>query len=289
MKIISTISEMQSLSDSLKKENKKIACVPTMGSLHQGHLSLVKKAAQIADIVVTTLFVNPTQFGPNEDYSLYPRDIEKDAKLCQESGVDVLFCPEVLEMYPIGFNSNVQVNNVTEPFEGERRPGHFDGVALIVAKLFNAVRPHIAIFGQKDYQQTLVIKKMAKDLNFGIDIVIAPTVRASDGLALSSRNAYLSEIERSKAVILFQALEEAKTLIMNGCRERKVINATLHKTLRSVPEIKLDYASAASADELNEPDVFFPGELIVILIAVYLGKTRLIDNALVTIPNKKPF
>lgn len=287
MKVINTIKEMQKLSDTLKAQGKKIACVPTMGYLHQGHLSLITRAKDFADVVVTTLFVNPTQFGPNEDFERYPRNFERDCQMAESAGCDYLFAPDILEMYPIGFSCNVIIRNVTDKFEGDRRPGHFDGVALIVAKLFNAVRPHASIFGQKDYQQTLVIKQMAKDLNFGIDIIIAPTMREPDGLAMSSRNTYLSKQEREDAIILFKALEEAKMAIDGGCRERKVINAIMHKTLRSIPQIKIDYASSALADNLDEPDTFLAGDRIVLLIAAYMGKTRLIDNSLVTIPKGK--
>ncbi len=289
MRIIKTVAEMHEVSDNCRRNGLKIAVVPTMGFLHQGHLSLIRRAKEFADIVITTLFVNPTQFGPNEDYDRYPRNFERDCDLANEAGCDYLFNPEVLEMYPIGFSTSVIMKNVTEKFEGERRPGHFNGVALVVAKLFNATRPDFAVFGQKDYQQTLVIKQMTLDLNFGIKIIIAPTLREYDGLAMSSRNTYLSDEERTKANVLFNALEAAKQAIEGGCRERKVINATLHKTLREVPEIRIDYALSACADNLDEPDTFVSGETIVLLLAVYLGKTRLIDNALVTIPTSSQF
>lgn len=289
MKIINTVAEMQQISDNARRENKKVGVVPTMGFLHEGHLSLVRKAKSECEIVVTTLFVNPTQFGPNEDYEKYPRDLERDSVMAESAGADYLFCPSVLEMYPIGFSTDVKIKNITEKFEGERRPGHFDGVALVVAKLFNAVRPDVAFFGQKDYQQTLVIKRMCQDLNFGIRIIVAPTVRESDGLAMSSRNVYLSSEDRAKATILFNALEEARKAVQDGCRDRKIINAIMHKKLREVSELKLDYAYSACAEDLEEPDFFVPGELVVLIMAVYLGRTRLIDNALVSIPQQRSF
>lgn len=275
---------MQSVSRELSQKLLKIACVPTMGYLHEGHLNLIRKAKELADVVVVTLFVNPTQFGPNEDFEKYPRDFERDCMLASGAGADIMFAPDVLEMYPIGFSTNVSIGNITEKFEGERRPGHFDGVALIVTKLFNAVKPDIAIFGQKDYQQTLLIKRLVTDLNIDIRIVIAPTMREADGLAMSSRNTYLSKEDRERAPILFMALEEAIHAIQNGTKERKVINAILHKTLRTIPQIKIDYALSALADNLDEPDEYLAGDRVVLLLACFLGRTRLIDNALVTIP-----
>jgi pantoate--beta-alanine ligase len=255
-----------------------------MGFLHDGHISLMKRAKEIADTLVTTLFVNPTQFGPNEDFERYPRDFERDCSLATKAGVDFLFNPPVNEMYPGGYLTSVNIGRITDKFEGSFRPGHFNGVATIVSKLFNATQPHYAVFGQKDYQQSLVIRQMTRDLLFGIKIVVASTLREPDGLAMSSRNIYLNPEERKDATILYRALDEATTAIMNGEKKRKVINAILHKTLRSLNYIKIDYASAADADSLEEPDEFYPGQKIVVLIAVYLGRTRLIDNALVTIP-----
>jgi pantoate--beta-alanine ligase len=284
MQIIKTISEMQNISFEQKLLGKKIALVPTMGYLHKGHISLVEKAKELADICITTLFVNPTQFAPNEDFNKYPRDFERDFKLCEDAGADFLFFPETLEMYPKGFSTSIQINNVTEKFEGQFRPTHFQGVATIVSKLFNATNPHIAVFGQKDYQQSLVIKKLNEDLNFGIDIVIAPTIREKDGLAMSSRNTYLSTDNRSKAGVLFYSMEEARKLISTGETKRKIINAAIHVALRTVSEIKIDYAAVAIANTLDEPDIFFPGDEIVILLAVHLGKTRLIDNMVLKIP-----
>jgi pantoate--beta-alanine ligase len=284
MQVIKTIAEMQSIADKHRANGQKIAVVPTMGYLHQGHTSLIKIGKEKADIVITTLFVNPTQFAPNEDFSKYPRDFERDFSLACINGSDYLFNPDVIEMYPKGFSCSILVSRVSEKFEGVFRPTHFDGVATVVAKLFNAARPDYAIFGQKDFQQTLVIRRMAEDLNFGIEIIIAPTIREFDGLAMSSRNVYLSPEDRKRAIILFLSLEEAKREIAKGMRDRKFINATMIKTLRSVQEIKIDYAASANADNLNEPDYFLPGENVVLLLACYLGRTRLIDNSLICIP-----
>lgn len=284
MEIISTIKEMQKISSDCKLKRKTIALVPTMGYLHDGHLSLIRKADEIADVVITTLFVNPTQFAPTEDFNSYPRDFERDFRLCKENGSDYLFMPDVGEMYPVGFNTSIVIKGVTEKFEGVTRPTHFQGVATVVAKLFNITRPDFAIFGQKDYQQTLLIKRLDLDLDFGIDIVINPTIRESNGLAMSSRNSYLTPEFRDKASIIHKAIVEAKRIIDGGERDRKIINNVLNKVLSTVSEIKIDYSAAALASSLEEPDTFNSNEEIVILIAVYLGKTRLIDNAIITIP-----
>ncbi|MFP4369179.1 MAG: pantoate--beta-alanine ligase, partial [Candidatus Kapaibacterium sp.] len=196
MKIIEKADEMRKISAELRDSGKKTGFVPTMGFLHRGHTSLFDKAAEISDIIIASIYVNPTQFGPNEDFEHYPRDRERDIELSEKHGVDILFAPDNKQMYPAGHSTTINVTRVSEPFEGEKRPGHFNGVATIVAKLFNIVNPDIAVFGQKDFQQTLVIKQMAADLNMGIKIVIAPTVRENDGLAMSSRNKYLSNEER---------------------------------------------------------------------------------------------
>ncbi len=285
MQIINKVSEMQSISRGLRAERKTIVLVPTMGYFHEGHASLMRRAKELGDIVITTLFVNPTQFAPNEDFTRYPRDIERDSKIASDSGVDYLFHPSPEEMYPFGINSKIIIGGITDKFEGVKRPGHFDGVATIVAKLFNATLPHISIFGQKDYQQTLVIKRLAEEFLFDIKIVVAPTIRNTDGLAMSSRNIYLSSFDRSNADILFRAIGEAEKAISNGEKRRKVINAIMHSTLRTVQGLQIDYASAADSDNLAEPEEFIPGQHIVLLIACYIGKTRLIDNAVVTLPS----
>jgi pantoate--beta-alanine ligase len=285
MKIIESITEMQRISNALHQEGKSISLVPTMGYLHSGHLSLIKRAKELSDIVVTSLFVNPTQFAPNEDFAKYPRDFQRDTKLAEESGSDYLFHPHNADMYPKEFSTFVSMAGITKKFEGATRPNHFNGVATIVAKLFNIIMPDIAVFGQKDYQQTLVIKQLVRDFNFDISIVIAPTMREPDGIAMSSRNIYLSPQERSEATILYKTLENAIQSIESGEKRRKMINAIMHNSLRSVPAIKLDYACSADSLTFDEPEEFVPGQQIVLLIAVFIGRTRLIDNALVTIPS----
>lgn len=284
MKVIETIKEMQELSKKHKSEGKVISVVPTMGYLHKGHLRLIEKAREISDIVITTVFVNPTQFAPDEDFEAYPRNFERDSKLAESGGTDYIFHPSVNEMYPMGFSTAVVMSGITKKFEGKSRPNHFAGVTTVVAKLFHATVADKAIFGQKDFQQCLVIKKMVKDLNFPTEIIISPTVREQDGLAMSSRNKYLSEEDRKNAGILFRALEKAREEIEKGEYQRKIINAHMIKTLRTVPSIKIDYSLSADAETFEEPEVFPAGREIVLLIAAYLGKTRLIDNMLVRIP-----
>lgn len=284
MKIVNTVIEMQSIVNYHKRKGDKIVCVPTMGYFHEGHISLMKLAKDYGDIVVVTLFVNPTQFGPNEDYYRYPRDFERDVTLAKSADVDYLFAPTVEEMYPDDYYTKVTVSKFTDVFEGIKRPGHFDGVATVVAKLFNVTKPDVAIFGQKDYQQTLVVKQLVKDLLFDIKIVVAPIVREKDGLAMSSRNVYLSPEERKIAPEIFSALNLGRNAILNGEKRRKVINSIVIEHLRKFTQFYIDYVSAVRADDLTEPEEFTSAENVVILVAVYLGKTRLIDNMVVTVP-----
>lgn len=278
MEIIKTVAEMHKLSDKIRQSGKTIACVPTMGYLHEGHLSLVIKGKQSADCVVTTLFVNPTQFAPNEDFEKYPRDIDRDAKLLSEAGCDYLFAPSSNEMYPIGYNTEVSIKGISEPFEGKFRPTHFNGVATVVAKLFNAIKPHYAIFGQKDYQQTLVIKQMVSDMLVDVEIIVSPTIREEDGLAKSSRNTYLTTEERKTAITLNQALKEAAKAIEAGEKRSDKINKVMADYINNAGAFRIDYACAADANTLQQPQEFTSGQDIVLLIAAYLGKTRLIDN-----------
>lgn len=282
MKIITKVREMQEVSESIRREGKKIACVPTMGYLHEGHLSLVKKGKVLADVVITTNFVNPTQFAPNEDFEQYPRDLERDCKLLEEAGADYVFAPSAEEMYP-GYNTEINIKGVSQKFEGLFRPIHFNGVASVVAKLFIATKPHYAIFGQKDYQQTLVVKQMVRDMLFETEIIIAPIIREEDGLARSSRNIYLSQEERQVATTLHNALLAAKTTIEAGVRNRDRINSVMKNYINETGAFKIDYASIADAETLEEPMDFKSGQNAVLLVAAYLGKTRLIDNELVVI------
>lgn len=281
MLVVKTVEEMQKIAKSLQKQGKTIACVPTMGFLHEGHLGLIQYAREKADIVITTLFVNPTQFGPTEDYSQYPRDFEGDCRKAEESGADYLFYPEVEDMYPVEFNSTLHISGVTDRFEGAFRPEHFDGVAIVVAKLFGCTMADIAVFGQKDFQQTLLIKRMVSDLNIPVEIVVMPTVRREDGLAKSSRNRYLTEGQSAKANMIHQALINGGLAIEKGIRDRQEIDYIMAKELSMDLDFRIQYLASAKADDLTLPDNFAQNEDIVLLAACYLGKTRLIDNVLV--------
>ncbi|MEN6295969.1 MAG: pantoate--beta-alanine ligase [Chloroherpetonaceae bacterium] len=285
MEIIKNAKEMQSISLKLKAEGKTIAIVPTMGFLHEGHLSLIDKARELTDIVITSLFVNPKQFAPNEDFESYPRDFEHDKNMLEARNVDYLFAPDISSMYPIGFSTSIHISKITEVFEGASRPTHFDGVALVVLKLFEITRSDYAIFGQKDYQQTLVIKRLIEDLNLPVSMIVCPIFREPNGLAMSSRNRYLSDEEKDKAGTIFLALEAAKKAIAKGERKRKMINSIVLSIIRTVQDIKVDYINTSRAGNLETPDEFFPGEEIVILVAVYIGRTRLIDNSIIKIPS----
>jgi len=284
MIVVEKVKEMQKIVDSHKKDGKRIVCVPTMGYFHKGHLSLMELARDYGEIVVATLFVNPTQFGPNEDFERYPRNFQRDLELAQSVGVDYLFAPHIEEMYPDNFFTKVVVGKFTDKFEGVKRPGHFDGVATIVTKLFNATKPDTAIFGQKDFQQALVVKQLVKELLFDIKIVVAPIVREPDGLAMSSRNVYLSEEERKVAPKIYEALNLGIKAIQNGERMRKRITSIVLQHLRQFREFYIDYVAVVDSETLEEPEEFMTGQSVVILVAVYLGKTRLIDNVLVTVP-----
>jgi pantoate--beta-alanine ligase len=284
MQVIHTINEMVSIAKNIHSQGKTIGFVPTMGFLHKGHTSLFDKSSEQSDVTIASLFVNPTQFGPNEDYNQYPRDLERDKSRAEAHNVEYLFVPDALEMYPIGFGTSLYIKNITDKFEGKLRPGHFDGVALVVAKLLNIIRPEFAFFGQKDYQQTLVIKQIVKDMNIQTKIIVTPIIRLESGLALSSRNTYLSEDDLKKSTILYNAMASAKAAILDGERHRKNINAIMHQVLRSAGGIRIDYASVALADDLSEPELFYPNDAAVLLLAVYIGKTRLIDNILLSFP-----
>lgn len=283
MNFIEKISNIREISRKARKEGLKVGFVPTMGALHEGHLSLIRKAKELSDVVIVSIFVNPKQFAPHEDLDKYPRTLEDDIKLSIKNGADFIFYPSPLEIYPVGFSTSIKVNNITESFEGEFRPQFFEGVATVCAKLFLIVEPDLVVFGQKDYQQCLVIKQLISDLHLPIEFYMEPTIREPDGLARSSRNQYLSVEDRKKSSILFLAMEEAKKAISEGERNRKTINAVMHKKLREVPEIKIDYASIALAEDLSQPELFLKGDKVVLLLAVFLNKTRLIDNSIVII------
>lgn len=255
--------------------------VPTMGALHAGHRSLAERAVQENDKTCATIFINPTQFAPDEDLDRYPRTLDADLSMLEAVGVDMVFTPTPAVMYPAGFGTQVLVSGVTSILEGEFRPGHFDGVTQVVAKLFNIVQPTRAYFGQKDVQQTVVLKKMVRDLNFNLDLIVCPTVREPDGLAMSSRNRYLSPVQRDHATVLHQSLQAAADLIAAGERNAHHIRQTIRKMVNSTPEAVLIYVSVASGVDLAELD-HVEGE-IVISLAAWLGKTRLIDNLMLTV------
>ncbi|MBI5022488.1 MAG: pantoate--beta-alanine ligase [Ignavibacteriales bacterium] len=283
MKIIETIGAMQSEADEIRLNHKIIGVVPTMGYLHDGHLSLIKVAKQNADIIIVTVFVNPTQFAPHEDFHSYPRDIIRDARLAESAGADILFVPSTSEIYQSDFLTKVNVEYLSAKLEGKSRPGHFQGVTTIVAKLFNITKPHIAIFGQKDGQQVIMIKRMVQDLNFGVKIIIAPTMREPDGLAMSSRNTYLRPSERSESTVLFASLKEAENLINKGIRNCLTIKENMSKLILSRKSADIDYISIADPSTLDEYEILEEGRQVLISLAVRIGKTRLIDNILINI------
>jgi pantoate--beta-alanine ligase len=283
MRIISKVKEMQKVADELRKEGKIIGVVPTMGYLHEGHLSLIRLAKEKSDVVITTIFVNPLQFAPNEDYDRYPRDFERDVKLAQSAGCDIIFHPSVEEMYPQNFLTYVEVDKLTKVLEGEFRPTHFRGVTTVVAKLFNITKPHIAVFGQKDAQQALIIKQMVRDLNFDIEIIVAPIVREPDGLAMSSRNVYLSDSERKDATVLYESLKLAEKLIENGERNSKNIILKMEELIKSKPTAKIDYIAIVEPETLEKVETLSEGKEYLIALAVRIGSTRLIDNTIVKI------
>jgi pantoate--beta-alanine ligase len=276
MEVIATVKEMQQRSEQLRQEVKTIAFVPTMGYLHEGHLALMREGRQRGDALVISIFVNPTQFGPGEDYERYPRDMKRDLKLAQKVGVDIVFTPSAHEMYPDGFQTAVEVKKVTKNLCGLSRPGHFRGVTTVVAKLFNIVKPHITLFGQKDYQQLVTIKRMVEDLNMDIEVIGIPTVRERDGLAMSSRNAYLSPQKRKEAASLYRALLKGETLFRQGERIVAVILNHVRGVIEGEKSAQIDYAKICDAHTLGDIEEI-KGEAI-IAMAVHIGKTRLIDN-----------
>lgn len=282
MEVIKKIKEMQEKANFWREEKLTLALVPTMGYLHEGHLKLVRLARNMADRVVVSIFVNPLQFGPSEDYHIYPRDLERDLALLEKEKVDVVFIPEAEEMYPKDYQTYVEVTELTKGLCGAYRPGHFKGVATVVLKLFNIVKPHLAVFGEKDYQQLKVIQQMVKDLNLEIKIVAHPTVREWDGLAMSSRNTYLKEEERRSALSLYQALKFAERLILEGERSTKKIKELMQDYIEKFPYTKVQYI------EIVDPETLKPVEKldknVLIALAVFVGKTRLIDNKVIKLP-----
>jgi len=275
------VKGMQAVTERLHREGKTIGFVPTMGYFHEGHLSLMRIVKERAKVVVVSIYVNPAQFGPNEDLKKYPRDFEHDEALAEEEGVDILFYPDDSEMYPEGYKTYVRVNEITEILCGASRPTHFQGVTTICAKLFHIIKPHFAVFGQKDYQQSVVIQQMVRDLNFDMEIVLGPIIREKDGLAMSSRNVYLSSENRKSALTLNESLRMAGQMIQKGERSVDVLIAAIRQHIESRPGTRIDYVSIVDPENLRTLDRI--ERCAVIVLAVFVGKTRLIDNAMIEI------
>jgi len=276
IKVVDTVKDMQTLSNNIRKEGRIISFVPTMGALHEGHLSLMRKAKEKGEFLVVSIFVNPTQFGPNEDYTKYTRDLEGDLKKIKEIGVDVVFSPDINEIYPEDFETYVEVGELQKPLCGQFRPGHFKGVATIVLKLFNIVKPDIAIFGEKDYQQLKIIQKMARDLHLEIEIIGLPIIREDDGLALSSRNAYLSKKEREQSRALSEALKEIHKRFNQGQNDVSDLVREGKEILSKSLIYDIDYLEIRNGNTLEGKEKAKSGDLVA--IAAKIGKTRLIDN-----------
>jgi pantoate--beta-alanine ligase len=281
MEIVEDIEIMRGLAEKLRNKGKRIVFVPTMGYLHDGHLSLMKYGREIGDVLVISIFVNPTQFGPGEDFQQYPRNFERDGKLAQEVGVNIIFTISAEKMYPAGYQTYVEVQDVTKNLCGKSRPGHFRGVTTVVTKLFLCVKPHIAVFGQKDAQQAAVIRQMARDLNFDIKIITAPIVREEDGLAMSSRNKYLSPEERKEALALYDSLKLAENMVSKGEISAEIIRDTIERRISEEPHARIDYVELVDAESL-EPVEIVVGRVLA-AVAVFVGDTRLIDNVVLEV------
>ncbi|MCK4273006.1 pantoate--beta-alanine ligase [bacterium] len=281
MKVVTGIDQMQMVAEKARCAGKKIGFVPTMGYLHEGHLNLIRRARQLSQLVVVSIFVNPTQFGPQEDYQSYPGDLTRDTRLSQQAGCDILFVPSVEEMYPKGYCSYIEVKGLTQVLCGASRPGHFRGVATVVTMLFNIVKPHLAVFGQKDAQQAIVIRRMIRDLKQNLEIVVVPTVREHDGLAMSSRNEYLTPQERAEAPVLFRALEWAGSQISAGERSAKNLIQGMTRMIEAGERAEIDYISIVDAAQLRSLEQL-DGDVLIAL-AVTFGRARLIDNLLIRV------
>jgi len=279
MEVIESIFEMKNLVKDWKRQGLSIGFVPTMGYLHEGHLALVRRAKELSDRVVVSIFVNPIQFAPGEDYQRYPRDLDRDKALLEKEGVDVLFSPKAQEMYPPGFQTYVEVKELSSGLCGRYRVGHFVGVATVVLKLFNILQPDIAVFGEKDYQQLKVIQRMVQDLNLDVKIIPHPTVREEDGLAMSSRNTYLSPEERKSAIALYKALNLAEELINQGERRVATLKEKLKEFIESYPYTKVQYIEFVHPETLKEVERV--DEPTLLALAVFVGKARLIDNKII--------
>lgn len=278
MLIFQTIAETQSACAQLRGEGRVLGLVPTMGALHEGHLSLVRAASAECDVVAVSIFVNPTQFGPNEDFAKYPRTFEQDCALLKDEGVDMIFAPTAEEMYPAGASTFVTVEGVSERLDGASRPGHFRGVTTVVSKLFHIVCPHKAFFGQKDAAQVAVLRKMVRDLNFPARLIVCPIVRESDGLAMSSRNRYLSETERRQALVLRRALARVEELTAAGELSSSRLVEAARAVFAAEPQVRVDYVAVVNPDTLEDVSDVRAGALVA--VAAFVGATRLIDNVL---------
>jgi len=283
--VITTVAQMQGRVRELRSAGQRVGLVPTMGALHDGHLSLVTAARQHADAIVATIFVNPTQFAPHEDFGKYPRTLQADLDALGRAGCELVFVPDPGEVYPPGYSTYVEPPTVAEPLEGVCRPGHFRGVATVVLKLFNIIQADVACFGQKDFQQAVVIKRMAADLNLPIRIEVCPIVREPDGLAMSSRNRYLSAADRVRSLALSRALRRAEALVLDGERNAAAVREAMQNILAESVD-RLDYATIADPDTLEQPETI--DRPVVALIAAFVGSTRLIDNMILTPPSLRP-
>jgi len=279
LKVITEIDKMATYAKIMRKNGKLIGLVPTMGYFHEGHLSLMRAARKQCDTVIVSIYVNPAQFAPGEDFERYPRDIKRDEELARQEGADVLFTPSDQEMYPKGYATSVNVEGLTERLCGKTRPGHFKGVTTVVMKLFEIVKPEIAYFGQKDAQQAVVIQKMIEDLNLDITMKVLPTVREPDGLAMSSRNSYLKKSERKEALLIHKALMEAEAMVEKGEQSAKAIVKTIRGIIEKAPSAKIDYVSVVDPGSLKDLSTIKNEALIA--AAVFIGKARLIDNVIV--------
>jgi pantoate--beta-alanine ligase len=278
MEIINRIPRMMSVARELRAEGRRIGFVPTMGALHEGHLALMSRAREMCDTVIISVFVNPTQFGPNEDLESYPRDLARDAELAFTKGVDFIFAPAPEDMYPEDFSTHITVEGISDKLEGASRPGHFRGVATVVNKLLNITHPHFAFFGRKDAQQVILVKRMVRDLSMDVEIVVGPTVREEDGLALSSRNVYLSAEERKAATALRRALERCRTLYNSGERESARLISSMRAILEAEPLARIDYIAITDTTSLDPVEDIHPEKTALVSMAAYIGRTRLIDN-----------
>lgn len=281
MTVIESVAEMREFIAQVRQQGRKVGLVPTMGALHEGHLALMGEAKSSSDIVVASIFVNPTQFGPNEDYDAYPRTWQSDIDACQKIGVDVVFRPPVAEMYPQDWATWVSVDKITEKLCGQTRPGHFRGVATVVTKLFNIVQPDKAFFGQKDAQQVVVLMKMVRDLNMNVEIIMVPIVRDSDGLAKSSRNIYLTPEQRAAAPVLNRSLLFARQMVMQGQRECRLICSAVQNKIVEEPLASVEYVAMYSFPELQE--ITTVSGKVLLAVAVRFGATRLIDNIILEV------